>query len=192
MTTRSRKSCEENFPAPYGPDRMGSAERNMPSRTYYDILGVPMGASIDHIKESYRLLPRKAPVTDAAYRTLTTVEQRLEFDAWRGGQSTPERTEEEQNFGSRGPERCECGEVLKPDGDSYCEKCCGSHDYFVVFDMFGGYIIHDKMPLVTGSDGHEYWHAPYGSLFGPFTREEAQTVLEEKNKMRKTAYGEEI
>jgi hypothetical protein len=192
MTASSRKSCEENFPAPNDPDRIGRAERNKPSRTHYDILGVPMGASIDHIKDSYSLLPRKTPIADAAYRTLTTVEQRVEYNAWLARHSTPESAEEEQNFGSRIRERCDCGEVFKPDGDRYCEECCGSQDYFVVFDMFGGYIIHDKMPLITGSDGHEYWHAPYGSLFGPFTKEEAQTVLEEKNKIRKTVYGEEI
>ena len=164
----------------------------MPSRTYHDSLGVPMGASIDHIKDSCRLLPRTNPITDAADRTLPTVEQRPEYDVWVAAQSTPKSAEEEQNLGSRGRERCDCGEVLKPEDDWYCEECWGSADYFVVFDVFGGYIIKDKMPLILGSDGNEYWHAPYDSLFGPFTKEEAQIVLEEKHKMRKTVDGEEI
>ena len=41
------------------------------ARTYYEILGVPVGASINHIKDSYRLLTKKTVITDAAYETHT-------------------------------------------------------------------------------------------------------------------------
>jgi hypothetical protein len=77
---------------------------------------------------------------------------------------------------------------LKPEDDWYCQKCVGALEYFVVFDIFGGHIIHDsQIPLITEPEGQTYWQVPYdGPLFGPFTKEEAETVLEEKNhRMRK-------
>jgi DnaJ-class molecular chaperone len=49
---------------------------------HYDILGIPIGASIDHIKDSYRLATRKTLITDVAYRKLTTQEKRREYDDW--------------------------------------------------------------------------------------------------------------
>ena len=170
----------------------GRSSRRMRTQTYYDILGVPMGAGIDHIKDSYRLLTRKTLITNAAYRTLTDPEKRLEYDAQivEGAKSEAqpqiERTQEEQDWGSRGRERCSCGKVLKIDDDWYCQECAGKLEHFVVFDMFGGYIVHDsQMPLVTEPGGQDYWQAPYGSLFGPFTREEAEAFLKERNEKRK-------
>jgi len=56
----------------------GGSSRRTLRRTYYDILGVPMGASIDQIKDSCRLLTRKTLMTDIAYRTLTDPEKRRE------------------------------------------------------------------------------------------------------------------
>jgi hypothetical protein len=50
------------------------------SRTYYDILGVPNGASFAHIKDSYRLLTRKTLITDAVYEVLTDPMRRREYD----------------------------------------------------------------------------------------------------------------
>jgi len=170
----------------------GGSSRRTRRQTYYDILGVPMGASIDHIKDSYRLLTRKTLITDIAYRKLTAPEKRREYDAWMVEESKPETNPliesagDEQNWGSRGRERCSCGSILKPEDDWYCQKCVGTLEYYVVFDMFGGYIIHDsQMPVITEPDGQTSWQVPYGSLFGPYPKEEAETVLEEKNKMRK-------
>jgi len=50
------------------------------SRTYYDILGVPNGASVAHIKDSYRLLTRKTLITDAVYEVLTDPIRRGEYN----------------------------------------------------------------------------------------------------------------
>jgi len=50
-------------------------------RTYYEVLGVPMGASINHVKDSYRLLTKKNPVTDAAYEVLTDPQKRREYNS---------------------------------------------------------------------------------------------------------------
>jgi hypothetical protein len=50
------------------------------SRNYYDILGVPNGASITHIKDSYRILTRKTLITDAAYEVLTDPIRRRKYD----------------------------------------------------------------------------------------------------------------
>ena len=44
-------------------------------QTYYDILGIPTGAGIDHIKASYRLLATKTVFTEAAYRALKYPEE---------------------------------------------------------------------------------------------------------------------
>ena len=169
---------------------IGSSRRTR-RRTYYDILGVPMGAGIDHVKDSYRLLARKTVVTDAAYRTLTDPEKRREYSAWLVQESKSEadpqieRTQEGEDWGSRGRERCSCGKILKVDDEWHCQECWGRLEYYVVFDMFGGHIIHDsQMPVVTEPDGQTSWQVPYGTLFGPFPKEEAEAVLKEKNKMR--------
>src|ERR1700730_151225 len=50
-------------------------------QTYYDILGIPTGASINHLKDSYRLLTKKNPITDAAYEILTDSQKRREYNA---------------------------------------------------------------------------------------------------------------
>jgi hypothetical protein len=40
-------------------------------QTLYDILGIPCGVGVDHIKDSYRLLTRKTSLTDGAYAVLS-------------------------------------------------------------------------------------------------------------------------
>jgi len=151
--------------------------------TCYDILGVPTGASLEHIKSSYRLLSKKTPLTDAAYQALVDPGKRREYDAWLTNQ--PPQPQEEKDWGVRGREKCSCGRILNLDEDWYCSECCGKLDYYVVFDMFGGHIIHDEqMPIVTDPDGNSYWQVPFGSLFGPFTKEEAEEVLQEKDRLR--------
>jgi hypothetical protein len=146
-------------------------------QTYYDILGVPTGVGIEHIKDSYRLLTRRTVITDVAYRTLTDPEKRLEYDAWLVGGPKPEaqpqteRAQEERDWGTRGRERCSCGKILNVDDEWHCQECWGRLEYYVVFDMFGGYIVHDsQMPVVAEPDGQTYQQAPYGSLFGPFPK----------------------
>ncbi len=165
----------------------GESSNRTRAKTYYDILGVPTGAGINHIRDSYRLLTRKTLITDFAYQTLTDLEKRREYDGWLA-KSLPQPQEEsqaEQDWGVRGREKCSCGKILNLDDDWYCPECCRKLDYYVVFDMFGGYIIHDdQMPVVTDPDGNPYVQAPFGSLYGPFTKEEAEEVLEEKNKLR--------
>ena len=88
----------------------------MPRRTYYDILGVPMGASIDHIKASYRLLTRKTLITDVAYQSLTAPENRREYNAW----LVKESPGDEDKWGKRGRERCSCGAILQPGDEWNC------------------------------------------------------------------------
>ena len=163
-------------------------------QSYYEILGVPKEASIDRIKDSYRLLTRKTVVTDVAYWTLTDPEKRNEYDAWLVDGSTVrvqpkiENSQEKADFGSRGRERCSCGKVLKVDDDWHCSECWARLEYFVVFDVFGGYIVHDsEMPVVTEPNGQSYLQVPYGSLFGPYPKEEADAVLREKNELRDKA-----
>jgi hypothetical protein len=167
-----------------------STERR--KHTYYEILGVPVGASLDHIKDSYRLFTKKTPLTDVAYTTLTNPDKRREYDSWilhqspSQAQSEVVRTAEEQDWGKRGRERCSCGKILKLDDEWHCPECWGKLEYYIVFDMFGGYIVHEsEMAIVTEPDGETYQQVPYGSLFGPFPKEEAEAVLKEKNKMRK-------
>jgi DnaJ-class molecular chaperone len=58
------------------------SSRLIREQTYYEILGVPIGASINHIKDSYRLLTRKTTVTDVAFQTLINPDKRSKYDAW--------------------------------------------------------------------------------------------------------------
>ena len=51
------------------------------SQTLYDILGVPCGVGADHIKDSYRLLTKKTPLTDGAYAVLTDPIKKQRYDA---------------------------------------------------------------------------------------------------------------
>src|ERR1022692_230435 len=116
------------------PERAGSAggssKRNL-RLTYYDILGVPVGASIDHIRDSYRLLSRKTLMTDVAYRMLTDPLKRREYSVWLLEESKVEahtqveQSQEGQDRGSRGRERCFCGKSLEIDDELYCRECWG-------------------------------------------------------------------
>lgn len=168
--------------------------RGIRKQSYYDILGVPTGAGIDHIRASYRLLATKTAFTEVAYRTLTDPEKRRQYDEWMLGGFRPEveardadgRAQVEQDWGKRGRERCSCGKVLQPDDEWHCQECWGQLEYYVVFDMFGGHVVHDsQMPIVTEPGGQTYQRVPYGTLYGPFPKEEAEVVLKEKNELRK-------
>jgi hypothetical protein len=159
------------------------------AHTYYDILGVPTGAGVNHIRDSYRLLTKKTSITDLAYQTLTDPAKLREYDAWLG-QSMPQGQEEakiEPDWGVRGREKCSCGVVLNLDDDWYCPECCLKVFYFVVFDMFGGHILHeDQVFTEPDPDGNESRQVPpaFCSAFGPFTIEEAEDFLRERNKLR--------
>jgi hypothetical protein len=164
-----------------------------PRRNYYDLLGVPLGASVQHIRDSYRFLTAKTPLTDIAYDTLTNPDQRREYDATLRDQSRSvdpesqiERTQDQENWGQRGRERCDCGTILKTDDDWYCQECCTKLDYCVVFDMSGGHLVHESKMFGTPElKPQSSSRASYDCVvFGPFTKEEAVTFLEQKNRMR--------
>ena|ERR1700680_174769 len=157
--------------------------------TYYDVLGVPVGASINHIKDSYRLRTEKSPITDVAYQTLTDPKKRQKYDGWivdrTSAQVQPqiEPTQGEQAWGRRGRERCSCGKLLKMDDEWLCQECWGRLEYLVVFDMFGGRIIHET-ELLIGNESDDEADSPYATCFGPFTKEEAEAFLKEKSETR--------
>ena len=159
--------------------------------TYYDILGVPTGASTDHIRDSYRLLTNKTQITDFAYENLTDPEKRQKYDHWlRVGcklQTQPqvEHTHEEQRWGKRGRERCSCGKVLNIDDEWLCQECWERLEYFVVFNLFGAFIIHESQMLdATQTDNPEGSEISSATCFGPFTQEEAEAFLVKSNEMR--------
>src|SRR5208337_4602509 len=79
---------------------IGELSKQSQRQTYYGILGVPMGASIDHIKDSYRLLTKKSPATDAAYEILTDPRQRRGYDSelWTERGATQVPAEQEGEF----------------------------------------------------------------------------------------------
>ena len=157
-----------------------------PRRNYYDLLGLPFGASIQHIKDSYRYLTAKTPITDIAYRTLTDPDRRREYDATLHGTRSGHPAQDEKDWGQRGRERCDCGTILKADDEWYCQECSTKLDYCVVFDVSGGYIVHESQVFATTeSEGQSSSQVSYdGIMFGPFTKQEAETFLEEKNRMR--------
>ena len=68
------------------------------SPSHYDVLGVPRGASIDHIKDSYRLLTKKTPLTDSAYRVLTDPILRRHYDTGLREREQGETTEQEDDY----------------------------------------------------------------------------------------------
>jgi len=156
-------------------------------RHLYEILGVPLGASIDHIKASYCLLSDKTPTTDAAYETLTDPEKRGKYDAWlmRGGEHQTAqigRIEDGKRWGKRGRERCSCGRILEMDDEWLCQECRDRQVYVVAFDMFGARIVHqDEFPWPPAGSERE---APDPVTFGPFTREEAEEFVKQKSRRR--------
>lgn len=50
-------------------------------RTLYDILGIPHGVSVNRVKDSYRLLTKKTPVTEGAYAVLSDPLKKQQYDA---------------------------------------------------------------------------------------------------------------
>lgn len=127
---------------------IGSLSKRTRGLTYYDILGIPIGVGIDHVKDSYRLLTRKNSVTDAAYRVLTDPARRKGYDSKLLRETGVTETPIEQ------------------DGD-----------YFVAQDDAGWHVLRDKdvgwelqsfLP-----DGSVRLKAPK-PLFGPFSEDEAE------------------
>lgn len=143
----------------------------------HDILGVPVGATIDHIKKSYGLLSAKNSVTDAAYRTPIDPEERGKHDALRSS-----GTGDGRDWGKRGRERCSCGRLLEEDDEWLCQECWDRQEYIVAFDISGGRIVHqDEFPWPSVDSEEKSSDAV---TFGPFTIEEAKEFLEEVTKKR--------
>jgi curved DNA-binding protein CbpA len=165
--------------------------RRTRARTYYDILGVPTGAGVNHIRDSYRLLTKKTSITDLAYQALTDPEKRREYDAYLG-QSVPlaqGESEVEPDWGVRGREKCSCGKILELDDEWLCRECWGRLNYFVVFDMFGGHVLHEDHvyaePDPDGNQSEQQAEQPaFCTVYGPFTIEEAEDFLRERNELR--------
>lgn len=73
--------------------------KRTPAPSHYEVLGVATGASIDHVKDSYRLLTKKSPATDAAYRVLTNPELRRDYDTkLRESRSTQRPSGQEEEY----------------------------------------------------------------------------------------------
>jgi curved DNA-binding protein CbpA len=125
-------------------------------QTYYAILGVPIGASIDHLKASYRLLTKKNPVTDNAYQVLTDPTRRQEYDS-----------------------------QLRADIHSIESSTEQEETYCVVHDDTGWHVLKDSevgWELDSFlSDQRVRLSAPK-LLFGPFSRTEADEFAEEKRR----------
>ena len=68
------------------------------------------------------------------------------------------------------------------DDEWLCQECWGRLEYLVVFDMFGGRIIHETELLIGNESDDE--RTPVCDLLGPFTKEEAEAFLKEKNDTR--------
>ena len=150
-------------------------------QTLHEILGVAVGASIDHIKESYRLLSKKSSVTDAAYHTLIDPAERGKYEALRQ-RNHSSGTEDRKDWGKRGRERCSCGCLLKEDDEWLCQECWDRQVYFVAFDMSGARIVHqDEFPWPS-VDSEE--RASDAVTFGPFTSKEAEEFLAETTHQR--------
>ena len=150
-------------------------------QTLHEILGVAVGASIDHIRESYRLLSNKNSVTDAAYHALIDPEERGKYEAilQRNHSSS---TEDGKDWGKRGRERCSCGRLLEEDDDWLCRECWDRQVYIVAFDMAGGRIVHqDEFPWPS-PDSEE--RGSDAVAFGPFTIEDAEEFLAEMTHKR--------
>jgi curved DNA-binding protein CbpA len=148
-------------------------------KTLYEVLGVPIGASADHIKDSYRLLSNKTSATDAAYETLTDPEMRAKYDT---SFVSAHQSRSENRWGKRGRERCSCGRTLEVDDEWLCEECWASQVYFIVFDLFGARTVHQDDFLWPTADSDETSTGP--TTLGPFTKMEAQQFLAEQKRLR--------
>ncbi len=59
---------------------MDPMNHNAP-QTLYDILGIPCGVGVDHVKDSYRLLTKKTPLSNGAYAVLSDPVEKQRYDA---------------------------------------------------------------------------------------------------------------
>lgn len=87
-------------------------------QTLYDILGIPYGVGVDHIKSSYRLLTKKTPLTDGAYAVLSDPVEKQQYDAelWAAARIKP--TSEPQRHEISKPLTREQERLLKEWGKS--------------------------------------------------------------------------
>lgn len=159
----------------------GEAASQYSWQTLHDLLGVALGASIEHIKESYRLLSRKNSVTDAAYYILIDPEERAKHGILKHRNRSSD-AEEGKNWGKRGRERCSCGRLLEENDEWLCVECSDRQVYFVTFGMYGARIVHED-GLLWNSDNAEE-RASDTVIFGPFTSEEAKEFLAETTRKR--------
>jgi hypothetical protein len=63
------------------PNLAGETGRRARGRTLYDILGIPHGVSVNRVKDSYRLLTNKTPITEGAYSVLSDPAKKQQYDA---------------------------------------------------------------------------------------------------------------
>src|SRR5579871_738445 len=134
--------------------------------TLHQLLGIPVGASIDHIKKSYRLLSRKDPITDAAYRILIDPEERGRHHALHSPGN-----ENGRDWGKRGRERCSCGRLLEEGDEWLCQECWDRQVYIVAFDISGDRIVHQD-EFIWPPVYLEERKSSDAVAFGPFTFEE--------------------
>jgi len=132
--------------------------------TYYEILGVPRGASIDHIKDSYRLLTMKTSATDAAYQALTDPTTRRDYD---------------ENL----------GEI-----DAMQSSTVQDEDYFAVSDEAGWHVIGDRdvgWELEALLPDRRIRLRPPNPIFVPFSKSEAEEFVERKRRGAVSELGTE-
>ena len=87
-------------------------------RTLYDILGIPCGVGVDHIKDSYRLLTKRTPLTDGAYEVLSDPAKKQQYDAKLWAEARVKSTSEPQRHEISSPLSPEQERLLKEWGKS--------------------------------------------------------------------------
>lgn len=159
------------------------------SQTLYDILGIPSGTGVDHIKDSYRLLTNKTPLTDGAYAVLSdpAKKQRYDDELWAGARikSTSERqwqefeiTPEQERL-LKEWRKSKPWRVELPDGTTIKSEDCltgnpniGTHEYEVCDNQHHN-DVHSNCPCGThfySNDGKMWYTAkgvPYSKLVSP-------------------------
>jgi curved DNA-binding protein CbpA len=76
-------------------------------QTLYDILGIPCGVGVDHIKDSYRLVTKKTPLTDGAYAVLSDPVKKQRYDAelWAAARIKPTSEPQRHEVSNLTPEQ---------------------------------------------------------------------------------------
>jgi hypothetical protein len=138
-------------------------------QTLYDILGIPCGVGVDHIKDSYRLLTKKTPLTDGAYAVLSDPVEKQRYDAelwaaarikrrsepvWHESNAplTPEQERLLKDWGKSKPWRVEL-----PDGTTIrSEDCVAGNPNLMVHE-------YESCNNRDHDEGHS--HCPFGTHF---------------------------